>query len=517
MRKLVILTIFVLLNSTLSVLAQDAFTPQFEPVENCFVPLPAEIDYDCGYVGVPDFYTGESIRELQLGIVRLNTSSDTPGTPLFMLLGGPGESIATPLSVIPTLLGVGADPSAGVTPFARILQNHDIIFMTQRGTEFSTPFLTCPEIGGLAYIGYEQQLDQDASEALFADTLSACVARHEADGVDFNAFNSEASAADVVSVAEALGYDRIIYYGESYGAQLGQFVMRDHPDILEAVILDGANPLSKTSWVQDRAQSFQSALDTVATMCAERPDCAAAFGDLHTSIDAIAAQFSAGPIAYTFQDPENPDVSLSFNIGLGDVAIYLAGNFDLLHNFLLPLTIHQLAEGNLEVVGLTKATNILQSQGASSNSALLMQLSIVCSDDPVFADSEADSEGVSELAIAAGRGEAAIFRTGCSVINVQQLPESSDVDVSRDIPTLLFSGGLDTRTPTARNQEVADRLPNSRVIVFPTGAHVQVPNIPCANELLADFVADPSSLDSLDESCAATLLEGFQFITSLDE
>jgi len=339
-RKLVILPILVLFYAILPVLAQDAFTPQFEPVENCFVSLPAEIDFDCGYVSVPDFYTGKSNRDLQLGVIRLNTGSDTPGTPLFMLLGGPGESIATPLSVIPNLLGVGIDPSVAKTkfPFARILENHDIIYMTQRGTEFSTPFLTCPELGGLAYIGYEQQLDQDASESLFADTLSACVDRLEAEGVDFNAFNSEASAADVASVARAMGYDRIIYYGESYGAQLGQFVIRDYPNILEAVILDGANPLSKTSWVQDRAQSFQSALDTVATMCADRPDCAAAFGDLHTSVDAIVAQFSAGPIPYTFQNSENPDVSLSFDIGLGDVATHLAGNFDMLHNYLLPPT-----------------------------------------------------------------------------------------------------------------------------------------------------------------------------------
>ena len=52
------------------------------------------------------------------------------------------------------------------------------------------------------------------------------------------------NAADVNAVREALGYDRIIYYGASYGSQLGQHVMRDFPEILEAVVLDGAEALS---------------------------------------------------------------------------------------------------------------------------------------------------------------------------------------------------------------------------------------------------------------------------------
>ncbi|MBK8024494.1 MAG: alpha/beta hydrolase [Chloroflexi bacterium] len=152
----------------------------------------------------------------------------------------------------------------------------------------------------------------------------------------------------------------------------------------------------------------------------------------------------------------------------------------------------------------------------SDPGAMLMQIAMVCSDDPVRSESEADAEGVSALALAAGRVEATSTLLGCNVLDVEPLPETSDVDVSLDAPALLFSGGLDTRTPTARNQEVADHLPNSRVIVFPVGSHVQVPNIPCANQILADFVDDPSALDSLDTECVAQLTADFEFST-LDE
>jgi hypothetical protein len=43
-----------------------------------------------------------------------------------------------------------------------------------------------------------------------------------------------------VIVPKTLGYEQITYCGASYGSQLGQHVMRDFPESLEAVVLDGA-------------------------------------------------------------------------------------------------------------------------------------------------------------------------------------------------------------------------------------------------------------------------------------
>ena len=76
------------------------------------------------------------------------------------------------------------------------------------------------------------------------------------------------------AVREALGYDQIIYYGASYGSQLGQHVMRDFPEILEAVVLDGANSLSRKSWVEDRALDAQWGLDNLTALCEADEKCA---------------------------------------------------------------------------------------------------------------------------------------------------------------------------------------------------------------------------------------------------
>ena len=86
---------------------------------------------------------------------------------------------------------------------------------------------------------------------------------YAAAGVDFAAYNSVENAADIDGISEVIGYDQIVLYGDSYGTVLSQHVMRDFPDTLAAVILDGVDTLSAPSWVTQEEAEFQSALETV--------------------------------------------------------------------------------------------------------------------------------------------------------------------------------------------------------------------------------------------------------------
>ena len=119
-----------------------------------------------------------------------------------------------------------------------IRDRRDIVLVEQRGTEHTDPFLNCPEALSAAWDVYEQGLTGDDATAYEVGTFQACMSRFEEQGINFDNFNSVENAADVNAVREALGYDQIIYYGASYGSQLGQHVMRDFPEMLEAVVLD---------------------------------------------------------------------------------------------------------------------------------------------------------------------------------------------------------------------------------------------------------------------------------------
>jgi pimeloyl-ACP methyl ester carboxylesterase len=138
-----------------------------------------------------------------------------------------------------------------------------------------------------------------------------------------------------------------------------------------------------------------------------------------------------------------------------------------------------------------------------------MHVAIVCSDDPVHSTDEVVLDGVGAYARLFGQTQAEEYVQFCSVIGVQELPDSTDVNVLTNVPVLLLSGDLDVATPTFRSQEVADALPDATLVVFPGRTHVQIAGINlCAADVMTQFVLDPTA--SLDTSCTeASPLLGF--------
>ena len=111
------------------------------------------------------------------------------------------------------------DFSAGMAKFCEAM-----IVITAVGIGIGTSFAP--------WTVYEQGLTGDEA-GLEIGLINACIEGFKAQGVNLDAYNSVENAADVNAVREALGYDQIIYYGASYGSQLGRRAGCDFPDILE--------------------------------------------------------------------------------------------------------------------------------------------------------------------------------------------------------------------------------------------------------------------------------------------
>lgn len=479
--------------------AGQGVLPRFEPRDECFVQAPAELpkdfSIDCGYVVVPEFRAGPSGRELKLGITRLSSGKGTAAAPLFMLAGGPGQAEVSPdfLRLFqPELLG-------------RILEARDIVLVEQRGTEYTDTFLDCPVSHTAAWAAHEQGLTGPEADAFGMETIRRCIDDFKAQGVNFDAYNSLEDAADVNAVREALGYEKIIYYGASYGAQLGQHIMRDFPDVLEAVVLDGAEGLSRKSWVENRALDAQWGVDHLTALCQADDKCRAAF-DIPTLVDSALALFDNGPLPYTYTDPADATVVVTGEVTVNDMVnlIYeLQG--DRIGAMSLPVTLAAFAEGGADAVvqtlGPIKGASLLGGRTAgASHMATLMHAAVVCSDDPVHSKSDVNLEGVGKYATLFGQAQAEQYVALCSLINVQELPDATDVNVESNVPALLLSGDLDVATPTFRSEEVAAALPNAQMIVFPGRTHVQIAAVNiCAAQIMTQFVLDPTA--KLDTNC----------------
>lgn len=484
--------------------ASAAALPRFEPVDQCFVALPADLSLDlamdCGYIVVPEFYHAASSRELKLGITRLSSGAGTAVSPLFMLAGGPGQS-----QIKPSLYNLFKPELLG-----KVLTARDIVLVEQRGTEYTDTFLDCPSLYAAGWLAHEQQLDEARSLAFEQELLQRCIHEFQAQGINFDAYNSMENAADVNAVRQALGYDRIIYYGASYGAQLGQHVMRDFPEILEAVVLDGANALSRKSWVEDSALDAQWGIDNLTKLCTTDEKCKAAY-DIPALVDAALALFDNGPLAYTYVDPNDPSVRIDGKVTQVDLVNLLHGmQGDRIGAFSLPALLAQLTQGGADVVrellGQSKAQNLLAAREITKGGeAFLMHLAMVCSDDPVKALDDVVLDGVGTYATIFGQTAAEEYTMFCALLKVKELPDDTDVNVTVDVPTLLLSGELDVATPTFRSQVVADALPNATHIIFPGRTHVQIAAVNlCAAQVATQFILAPTV--PLDTSCLAEAL-----------
>lgn len=466
--------------------AQDI--PKVEPVEACFATPPEHMsltnDMECGYVIVPQNRSKPDETRIKIAIMRIKAANETGAAPFFMLAGGPGSSIMEPLMLAllqPELLG-------------DILETRDIVFIEQRGTRFSIPHLACPKVQQFAWLANQQGLSRDAQEELASQTARNCIAGFKASGVDFAAYNNVENAADVNAVRQAFGYDRISYYGASYGTILGQFVMRDFPDSLETVVLDGTDALSDFSWVQNRAADAQWGVDHLTGLCRQNTECAKVY-DIPALLDQAMALFDQGPISATYSDPGDPGTVIEFDITRDHLVSEIYGlQADKIGVSALPAILKTLVDGGRpvakEFLAETIGTRLLASrEPADGPMTVLMHFAMVCSDDPARSTDELDLEGAGQYAKLFGESVAREYIEVCRIIDVPQLSDAYDVNVELDVPVLILSGGLDVKTPSFLSQAVADPLPNATHVIFPGGTHVQLGSINlCAAQITTEFV-----------------------------
>ncbi len=488
--------------------------PSYEVIDECFTEIDLGLEYECGYVTVPEFHDRRSGRELRLAVYRIFAiGKGKPDAPIFFLDGGPGASMEASLTVNNGNIKLNQEnlDDRG-TPMLDILENHDLVMMSQRGAAFSEPaILTCPEGEDSDLVALLEKLSPSEKRERIMKLYAVCLQEWDAKGVNLEAYNGYEMADDIDAVRRALGYERIIYYGMSYGAQLGQFVMKRHPEILEAAILDGANPLSKTEWEQDNGVALEDAVRRILSICAADEKCAASYENPEGLLDAAIARLERDPLQLSYYS-EAAETEVTVRLSVAELGLGLSHMMGKTATF-IPAMLAETAEGTGRFLAEQYVANYVAARD-NDDFPLIMHLAVLCSDDPPQREVAFDQRGESAFAVALERARATWYADSCEAVGVKPLPAGSDENVSVDVPTLLLSGALDVRTPPFRNMEVADNLPNSRVVSFDYGMHGQYnANRMCVLHIMRQFVDTPSSLESIDATCAEQQPNPFVFMT----
>ncbi len=203
--------------------------------------------------------------------------SDSKGVIVFNP-GGPGESGVLILPILASLV-----PKSVVSQFT-------LVSFDERGTGASDPLLCgpSPAAAGSAVAG------TSAATKTFAGIDRSCRARYP---TLFPTVNTTTSARDMNDLRVALGFDRINYYGVSYGTVLGSVYRQLFPSHVRSMVLDGAVDanLSLPTDATLEAPAIQTALEHALSNCPATPGCTLG-SDPVNSYEQLAAQLRRSPL-----------------------------------------------------------------------------------------------------------------------------------------------------------------------------------------------------------------------------
>lgn len=451
---------------------------------NGATPIEFDENTECGWLTVPAQHADPAGPTIQLGVVILRASGESPAAdPLVMAQGGPGGSTI--------------DSYAALMRESPLRNDRDIVLFDQRGTAHTRPALECDELNQLTLDTAEQNLSDDEEEHLSMQATQACRDRLAKAGDSLSAFDSMENAADINVLREALGYDQINFYGVSYGTLLGQHLLRDFPQTLRSVILDGVAP-TEGSFIDESGQSENRSLTQLFSACKADPTCNAAYPDLEQRYFETVGRLNQTPARAMMQDLQSGKRYNTFLDGdaLQSVVFQALYATDLLR--FLPYAMAKASTGDLQPIGNIGSLFVFDRSVATG-----MYFSVMCAEDGSLPLEPPNDAGVRPEIATRNAQDQRDFAQLCKLWNVQPLPNTVNEAVKSDVPALLLSGRFDPITPPANAERVAAILPNSFLFTFPNTGHGALNSEKCAEQIVRAFLNDPSQKP--DASCIDAL------------
>ena len=448
----------------------------------------------CVWVTVPIDREAPSAGNMAVSVVIRPGTGDKSRAPLAVLQGGPG--------------GASSDLAFSLAsrPYAQVL-------IDQRGVGFGSADFWCREWQVALAAIFEAT--RDRADDIASRAFAACADRFEQNPA-FVHTSTEAHAADVVEVMAALGYERWLLYGVSYGSTIALEVLRDGPEGLEGAVLDGVYPGS-LDVDADIARGTERVIRELDEECSVDPACSAiltsATGGEDVTMAGLLAEliqrFNADPIVISFSAEETTLMEPFDALIDGDS---VAGAlFQMLYNeftaAVMPGVLAGLAryddEDTAEEGGPAGAAQIVALIGVESASAQAHTgapatfAAVTCAEWLPLASGP--PTGVGEFAAAVvGEG----LTAQCEPWAIAESPLPSE-PVQSDLPVLLISGWFDPITPPSFAEQAAEHLLHSTHIVSRTRGHgIWVWGYDnCVDRIVADFLAEPGA--ELDTACAS--------------
>jgi pimeloyl-ACP methyl ester carboxylesterase len=412
-----------------------------------FRPCAGRPDVQCGHVVVPFDQTGVVRGALSLHVERLHTQGSAKGA-MIALAGGPGQA-ATPF------LGdfrVTLDSA---------LHGRDLVVFDQRGTGLSDE-LFCGDLG---------------SHKLPDLGVGRCAARL---GAIRGFFSTSESVSDIEAIRQAIGVDKIDLYGVSYGTKVAlDYAIRfpQHVDrlILDSVVMPGELDPYELS-------SFAAVPRILSQLCAKNAcqgittDPA---GDLGRLIAGLPAHQPRGFVVNGRGQRRRAAIRRTSMLN-----VLFAGDFDPVLRADFPAAVKAALQGDAAPM-LRMMAAVKGSETLSGGDSEALFAATTCEDSALpwtqsaspaqrVVQARHDFDGISPTSYAPF-DPATVFKFSLAPF-CATWPEAGPTPPVEEnplpsVPTLIFSGDDDLRTPQEDAAKLASELPKATLVRVPDTGH----------------------------------------------
>jgi pimeloyl-ACP methyl ester carboxylesterase len=458
-----------LLTAPAGLLAQD----RFEDLETCELAAAGgriTASAQCGTLAVAEDVSQPDGRQIELAyaVLPARAGSAAPD-PVFFLAGGPGQS------------------ARDMLPFMRhalrdINRTRDLIFLDQRGTGESNPLECATDQQEDVWLdpGYERLTEQ----------MAECRNGWDA---DLRFYTTTDAARDIESLRQHLSYEQINLIGGSYGTRLAQVYLKNYPDRVRSVILDGVVP-TRLHLGSEHGVMLDQALEKLFAACIDQPACSNTFPELGAAFEKLKAQFpdtDSGPELLVTHPRRGQAIELPFTRATLAAALrFLA--YSPQSQMMIPYLVHEAAATD-DPSRLASQALIVTDQMADMI-AIGLNFAVGCSEDwPGWPEVPEQEDTL------LGNSMKTVYDQVCTDWPRAPVPDGFHQPFDAEAPILLLSGELDPVTPPAYGDEAKDQYSNSLHLVAKGRGHIVITQ-ECMAQIASQFIAD-AAFDSLETDC----------------
>jgi pimeloyl-ACP methyl ester carboxylesterase len=439
-----------------------------------FTPCANGINFACGHLTVPLDPSGATPGALTLAIRRRRAPVGNPSSAVVALAGGPGQA---------------AIPFAGsfTAVLGSILSTRDLIVFDQRGTGLSHP-LSCH--------GFERP----GAFRSFGALIGACAGQI---GAERAFYTTPDSVADIEAIRQAGGYEKLVLYGTSYGTKLALEYAQEHPEHVEALILDsvvtpdGPDPLGRPTL---------AAVPRILRQLCAFHGCEHITPDPVRDLSRLVQRMRLGPVSGRLIDGHGHAHTLRISSDYL-LEILLEGDFDPILRAEFIAAVRAADRGDDAALARLLARAIDGGGGGPSQDIDVPLYYATTCEELNFPWSRAASPHarIAQAVAQAGALPASAFApfTARNALDLGDLrtcaywpfatagPPAQSAPLP-NVPTLILSGADDLRTPTSGARAVAAQIPDAHLLVVPNTGHsvLSAESMQCARKALrAQFAA----------------------------